>query len=88
LVAGSSDSALVLGEVPVKSARDWDEAYHSFGLLHQLGLPPDHNEKLKREQEQEEQKQNPSAAGSTEATASRKPQAASGKPASPKPGNK
>lgn len=73
-----------------KTAKNWDEAYYDDDLLIELGLPPDHNEKLTKEQEHEEQqKQNPSAASNNGAPASPKPLPASlGKPAGPKPGNK
>lgn len=73
----------------LKSGRDWDKAYYNDDLLQKLGLPVDHNEKLKKEQEQEEQQTaNPSAAGSTGAPAGQKRLVGSGKRASLKPGSK
>jgi uncharacterized protein YjbI with pentapeptide repeats len=72
----------------LKSALNWDKAYYDSDLLRELGLPPDHNEKLEEEQKQEEQQKGQSAAGSTGAPAGQKPQLRLGKPASPKQGNK
>lgn len=34
----------------LKTAKNWDKAYYDDNLLKQLGLPPDHNEKLREEQ--------------------------------------
>jgi len=73
----------------LKSALHWDKAYYDPDLLQQLGLPPDHNEKLAEEQKPEgQQKKNQPTAVGAGPPAGQKPQVGSGKPASPKPGNK
>lgn len=38
-----------LSPFQVKTARNWNCAYYTSGLLESLGLPPDHNETLQKE---------------------------------------
>jgi len=47
----------------LKTAKNWDKAYYDDDLLKELGLPPDHNQKLAEEQKREEQKKSQPATG-------------------------
>ena len=38
-----------LSPFQIKTARNWECAYYDIGLLERLGLPPDHNEALRKE---------------------------------------
>jgi len=46
----------------LKQAKNWDKAYYDDDLLKELGLLPDHNQKLAQEQKREEQQKNQPAA--------------------------
>jgi uncharacterized protein YjbI with pentapeptide repeats len=46
-------SAKNLSPQQVKSGQDWDAAYYNEAMLQALGLPPDHNEKLKEQQKKQ-----------------------------------
>lgn len=47
----------------VKEAQHWDKAFYDQGFLEKLGLPPDHNEKLKEELTELKKKQEEATAG-------------------------
>lgn len=51
-----ADFSFVEGLEPsqIKSAKNWESAYYSQEMLESLGLPPDHNEKLRKAIEQKQ----------------------------------
>jgi uncharacterized protein YjbI with pentapeptide repeats len=43
------DNVKDLSASQIKKARNWQSAYYAKGILEDLGLPPDHNEKLRKD---------------------------------------
>ena len=41
----------------IKSSANWEKAYYASEILQSLGLPPDHNERLKKELEEKQRKE-------------------------------
>ena len=46
----------------VKTAKNWEEAFYSDDFLKELGLPPDHNERVKKKLAELEKKKNATGA--------------------------
>jgi len=46
--ANLEDNVHALMPSQIKTARSWETAYYSKDILEGLGLPPDHNEKLRK----------------------------------------
>lgn len=73
----SSDSSIFEDEetkglttAQLKAAKNWDKAYYDDDVVKQLGLPPDHNQKLAEEQKREEQQKGQPAANAPASIAS------------------
>jgi uncharacterized protein YjbI with pentapeptide repeats len=54
--ANLEDNVKDLSPSQIRSAKNWEAAYFSKGTLEGLGLPPDHNEKLRKEVEEKKAK--------------------------------
>jgi uncharacterized protein YjbI with pentapeptide repeats len=49
--ANLEDNVKELSPFQIKTAKNWENAYYDKDVLERLGLPPDHNEKLRNEGE-------------------------------------
>ena len=55
--ANFGDNVKELMPSQIRTAKNWENAYFSKGVLENLGLPPDHNEKLRKEIEDNKAKE-------------------------------